>query len=314
MMDRIIIEKDYIQFGDTKVYPPFTRNKVDVILGIPKIVEKDIEIEKNRFYHSVTYTWDKLGIDSSADRLKDSYSNFIVYLGPIDTAARKIDVFFSGQVLIGSKDYTKAPFKADEYGMCHVIKIGPFKINTILSDHLDELNRRSLAEWMTKEVEIINKEPRPKSSIYDLKKPDEPVLHFDSYQFKLMVMEELMYKKGLLSPKFDIYDYAEKNTKREIDVDSEGYEVIPEAKKWFKDYPIPEKLASEITELTWDGGFEVFHQIYPYWDGEDDCFDIKKLSADEVRQFVNLRKVNVGAGFSKKAIKVLKDQSIEVGD
>lgn len=314
MIDIISIEKGHIQFGDILVYPPFTRGKVDAILGLPRIEETDIEIDKGRYYHSVTYTWDELGIVSSADRLKESYSNFVVYLGPIDTAARKIDVFFSGQVLIGRKDYTKAPFKADEYGMCHVIKIGPFKINTILADHLDELNRSSLAEWMTKEIEITYKEPRPKSSIYDLKKPKEPLLHFDSYQFKLLVMEELMYKKDLLSPKFDIYDYAEKNPKREIDVDSEGYEAIPEAKKWFKDYPIPDKLASEITELTWDGGLEVFRQIYPFWDGEDDFFDIKKLSEDEVKQFVNLRKVNVGAGFSKKAIQVLKDLSIEVGD
>ena len=167
---------------------------------------------------------------------------------------------------------------------------------------------------MMKRVDIDYKEPRPKSSIYDLKKPDEPVLHFDSYQFKLMVMEELMYNRGILSPKFDIYDYAEMNPKREIDVDSEGYEVIPEAKKWFKDYPILEKLASEITELTWDGGLEVFHQIYPFWDGEDGFFDVKKLSADEVKQFVNLRKVDVGTGFSKKAIKVLEDQGIEVDD
>lgn len=314
VIDRINIEKDHIQFGDIKVYPPFVRETVDAVLGTPKIEEKDIEIDKNRFYHSVRYTWGELGIVSSADCLKDSYSNFIVYLGPIDTATRKIDIFFPGQVLIGKKEYTKASFKVDESGMCHMARIGSFKIDTILADRLDELRRRSLVEWMTKEVEITYKEPRPKSSIYDLKRSSEPVLHFDSYQFKLMVIEELMYKKGLLSPKFDIYDYAEKNPKREIDVDSEGYEAIPEAKKWFKDYPIPDKFAPEITELTWDGGLEVFHQIYPFWDGEDDFFDIKKLSLDEIKQFVNLKKVNVGTGFSKKAIKALKDQRIEVED
>lgn len=313
MMDRIDIEKDHIQFGDTMVYPPFARDKVDAILGIPRIEEKDVEIDKNRFYHSVTYTWDELGIMSSADKQKDSYSNFIVYLGRIDTKVRKVDTFFSGQMLIGSKEYTKAAFKPDEYGMCHEMQIGSFKINTVLIDHLDELDRSgSLAEWMTKQVEITYTAPRPKTSIYDLKKLKEPVLHFDSYPFKLMVMEELMYKKGLLSPRFDIYDYAEKNPKREIDVDREGYEAIPEARKWFKEYQIPAKLASAITELTWDGGLEVFRQIYPFWDGEDDFFDVKKLSVKEVTQFPGLKKVIAGTGFSKRSIDVLKEQDIEV--
>ncbi len=48
-----------------------------------------------------------------------------------------------------------------------------------------------------------------------------------------------MYRQGVLEQKFDIYDFAEKNTKREIDIDDEGYEIISEAKKWFKDYEIP---------------------------------------------------------------------------
>lgn len=89
------------------------------------------------------------------------------------------------------------------------------------------------------------------------------ILRFDSFPFKLLVLEALRYQKGLLSPRFDLYAFAEKNPKREIDVDSEGYAAIPEAKKWFKEYPIPKRLASEITELTWDGGLEIFHGAHP---------------------------------------------------
>ena len=311
MINTVNIEKDYIQFGDTKVCPPFSREEVDAVLGIPEITEKDIQIDTDRFVHQVTYFWNSLGIISTAEKLTDRYTNFIVYLDRINTDVRKIDVFFSGQVQIRGRNYTEESFKPDQYGMCHEKKIGPFTVNTVLADRIGELDSRSLAEWMSKEVEITYKAPRPKTSVYDLRKPNEPVLKFDSFPFKLMVMEELMYKKGSLKPRFDIYDYAEKNPKREIDVDSEGYAPVPEAKKWFKDYPVPARLAAEITELTWDGGLEVFTQIYPFWDGEDDCFDVKKLTAEEVRQFPGLKKVHTGTGFSKKAIAVLKGLGIE---
>ena len=44
MKDKINIEKDHIEFGNIKVHPPFTREKVDAVLGVPEIKEKDIEI------------------------------------------------------------------------------------------------------------------------------------------------------------------------------------------------------------------------------------------------------------------------------
>ena len=314
MIDKINIEKDHIEFGNIKVHPPFTREKVDAVLGVPEIEEKDIEIDKNRYYHSVAYSWDELGIFSYADKLTDSYKSFCIYLDKIDTAVRKIDSFFSGQILIGNKSYTEVPFKPDKDGMCHEKKIGPFEISTVLADHLDELDDDFTEEWMTKEIEITYKAPRPKNSIYDLKKPDGPVLRFDSFEFKLLVIEELMYEKELLTPVFEIYDFAEKNPKREIDVDREGYEIIPEAKKWFRDYQIPAGLAPQISELIWDGGLNVFHQICPFWDGEDSCFDVKKLSTEEVQQFTGLKKVITGSGFSQKAIKMLIEQGIEVSE
>lgn len=93
--------------------------------------------------------------------------------------------------------------------------------------------------------------------------------------------------------------------RRNIDVDEEGYSPIKEAVKWFKDIQIPLSLADEVTELVWDGGLHVFHQIISFWDGEDDYFDIKKISKQKRFQFKNLKSVTAGEGFSKEAIKVL---------
>ena len=265
MIDTIIIEKEYIQFGNIKVYPPFTREKVDAILGVPRIEEYDAEIDKGKYFHTVNYIWDKYGIHSSDRKLQDIYDHFVIYTDKINTQTTKVDDFYTGKIFIGNKEYSKSDFKLDKYGMCHQKKFGPFMINTFLVDRIDEADERNknIAELLSKQVEICYKAPRPKTSVYDIKKLDEHVLKFHSFQFKLLLIEELMHRKGILPLKFDIYDYAQKNSKREIDVEEEGYEEISEAKKWFKDYEIPARLANEITELSLDGGLDVFRQIYP---------------------------------------------------
>lgn len=162
-------------------------------------------------------------------------------------------------------------------------------------------------------MDISYKAPKIKNSKkFVIPKIDEPVLAFASFNFKLAVIQQLMYEKKLLKPEFDIYEFAKEYTRREIDVDDEGYEPIKEAKKWFKDYPIPKSLAEEVTELEMDGGDDVYMQIVPLWDGEDDVFDINKLTEEEVRQFPNLRHVTLMSSKPKNVVAVLEKCNVEV--
>ena len=57
---------------------------------------------------------------------------------------------------------------------------------------------------------------------------------FQDINFKLCVIEELMYTKNLLTPKFDIYEFVENYKDRKIDIDEEGYDIIPEVLEYFK--------------------------------------------------------------------------------
>ena len=41
-MDRIVVEKDCLWFGDVKVEPPFDRQKIDAILGEPRVDEWEL--------------------------------------------------------------------------------------------------------------------------------------------------------------------------------------------------------------------------------------------------------------------------------
>ena len=152
--------------------------------------------------------------------------------------------------------------------------------------------------------------PEPENLVksYKIKKCKEEVLEFTDINFKLAVVQQLMYKKELLEPKFDIYRFAELYDGKEIDTDSDT--IIKPALNWFKKLPVPKRLADEIEEISSDGGDEVYMNIIPLWDGEDDVFDIKTITPEEIKQFPNLKSVSVFAG--KDVLDVFRSCGIKV--
>ncbi len=114
---------------------------------------------------------------------------------------------------------------------------------------------------------------------------------FKDFNFKLMVIQELMYHREVLDPIFDLDEFVENYTERKIDTDTISYEIIPEVKKHFEDLDIPDDLLDSVTELNADGGDDIYFQLCPHWDGEDDLFNVK--SADDCAKFKNLKKVTI---------------------
>ena len=140
----------------------------------------------------------------------------------------------------------------------------------------------------------------------------EPILQFYNFNFKLAIMQVLMYEKGLLEPKFDIFDFAYAYKGREIDPEYEGYDdVIPEAAEWFWNYPIPARLAQEVTEINMDGGDDINCQLAPQWDGEDDLFSLNGLEEAEVRQFPNLKRASIFTSNERDVVPVLRKCGVE---
>ena len=306
-MDKITIGKDYIAFDDAKLFPPFDKKTVDDILGSPSIEEWDVELDSGKTDHCIRFLWNELGIAGLCSESLSEYTGFIIYVAEGKRYPHSALGTFSGQLLVGKKDYTQCKMKRD-YSI-HELKNGCFRIYTFLMSEIDKVEDgfREAAEMASRDVEIDYVPPKKKTNKYKQKSYDEPLCVFDSFNFKLIIVEQLMYKKKLIRPEFNIYEFAKEYTRRDIDVDEEGYEPIKEAAKWFKDLQIPLSLADEITELVWDGGLHVFHQIIPFWDGEDDYFDIKKLSKQELSQFKNLKNVTIEEGFSEEALKAFFD-------
>ena len=156
---------------------------------------------------------------------------------------------------------------------------------------------------LLKDVMISFQPERPKLKVnYDIVVPDEDCLVFDTFNFKLAVINELMYNQEVLKPYFDIYDYmAFKKAHWNLETDKN----VRAAVNYFKELTIPVRLADYVTEINMDGSDEVYMNIAPEWDGRDERFDFNSLTETEIKQFKNLKKILI-FGNDKDATKLRK--------
>ena len=59
----------------------------------------------------------------------------------------------------------------------------------------------------------------------------EEILYFNNLNFKLAIIEVLMYELNLLEPCFDIYDFADEH--KELEINTDSYTVIEPALNFF---------------------------------------------------------------------------------
>ena len=139
---------------------------------------------------------------------------------------------------------------------------------------------------------------------------EEGYLQFDNFNFKLAIVQELMYDINVLQPEFDIYEFAKEYKGEEIDTESET--VIEPALEYFKNLQIPKSLAKEVGSFYMDGGNEVYMNIIPLWDGEDGYFDLNDVSLTELRQFPNLTEATILTDDFDKIKKIFDAAGINV--
>lgn len=133
------------------------------------------------------------------------------------------------------------------------------------------------------------------------------VLKFVDFGFKLAIVNKLMYQSDVLKPpyfsnrkgftsNFDINRYIEEIRDLEKGdgydvIEEEGYDFIPELRTYFESLEITDEMVSEITEICSVGGDDIYHDMIPFWDGEDSVFDVK--SAEDVKLIPNLKKATL---------------------
>jgi hypothetical protein len=117
---------------------------------------------------------------------------------------------------------------------------------------------------------------------------------FKDFNFKLIVVEQLMYIDETLTPQFSLADLLKE---KRLSVapweyaQQHGleYQVVPEARSYFTSLEISDDLLAGVEELCMDGGNQVYQECAPVWDGEDDLFDVASL--DDLVLLPNLRRV-----------------------
>ena len=142
------------------------------------------------------------------------------------------------------------------------------------------------------------------------KESEGDILHFDTLNFKLAIIQVLMYDLHLLKPEFDLYDFAEQYQGEKIDTDSDT--IIEPALNFFKEMEIPKKLAAYVEMLYMDGGNDLYMNIIPQWDGEDDSFDLNEITLAELQQFPNLKKATLMSSNFDKVKEVFEAANIAV--
>ena len=81
-------------------------------------------------------------------------------------------------------------------------------------------------------------------------------LQFDNFNFKLAIIQELMYEQNVLEPRFNVYSFCESE---KLSVDPEDFDEtpIPEVEAYFERLEIPKEYAQNVESQSL-GGFRAY--------------------------------------------------------
>lgn len=317
--DKLIIDGKELRF-------PCTTEDAQEVIGKGRLITK--EFREGDTVHVTHYiAWDELGILACSECDKECFKEITIILKSYsvfdETDSRNLTGRFQGTIDICGKPYKKAKWKKDDiFDHEQVCRVGTYELcagsesigynyefdGIRFKAKTDETDYMICSYKEADNNQEIEKLKALKNK-YRLEPYGEETVSIKNFNFKLLVIEELMYTKSLLTPKFDVYEFA---LVKDFDVESEGYDVIPSVVNWFKKLEIPKKFADEITELVFDGGNTIYSQIYPFWDGEDDVFDIKRIPSSDFEALPNLKKFVTTTLLNENVRKKFVENGIEL--
>jgi hypothetical protein len=114
---------------------------------------------------------------------------------------------------------------------------------------------------------------------------------FRDFNFKLLVIEKLMYTDESLTPAFSINALMQERGIPDVQgyvYDNDlAFTVLEESRRYFEALEISDELLATVDSLLIDGGNQVYYECSPVWDGEDDLFDVHSL--DDLALLPNLK-------------------------
>ena len=289
---------------------PLSLKDIEAVLGKPDQVVK----KENKF---IKYIYDKAGIVfEHSFSINNHLKKCKTYIDE-EHLISTVFLYYGDVVksMMGEKDLPKQPCQAvifsdgkPPYFFSDRQRVGDF--NLILWTPYGS-NFNGTTETIKDALSISYfPEIKHERESYKLKTTDEEVLHFDNLNFKLAIIQVLMYDLEVLKPVFNIFDFAEEAS--ELNIDTESMEIIQPALDYMINLPIPKKYAEQVQEIDMDGGNEIYMNLIPQWDGEDDSFDLNEVSLKELQQFPNLKKATIMTSNFEQVKDIFKSQGITV--
>ena len=289
---------------------PLSLQDIEAVLGKPdQVVKRD-----NKF---IKYIYDNIGIVfEHSFSIKNHLKKSKTYIDE-EHLISTVFLYYGDVVksMTGEKELPKQPCQAvvlsdgkSPYFFSDRHRVGEF--NLILWTPYGT-NFNGTTETITDTLSISYfPEIKNERESYKLKTPDEEVLHFDNINFKLAIIQVLMYDLEVLKPVFNIFDFAEESS--ELNIDTESMEIIQPALEYMMNLPIPKKYAEQVQEIYMDGGNEIYMNLIPQWDGEDDSFDLNEVSLKELQQFPNLNQATIMTSNFKQVKETFDKQGVQV--
>ena len=289
---------------------PLSLKDIETVLGKPdQVVKRD-----NKF---IKYIYDNIGIVfQHSFSIKNHLKKSKTYIDE-EHLISTVFLYYGDVVksMTGEKELPKQPCQAvvlsdgkSPYFFSDRHRVGDF--NLILWTTYGT-NFNGIPETITDTLSISYfPEIKHERESYKLKETDEELLHFDNINFKLTIIQVLMYDLEVLKPVFNIFDFAEESS--ELNIDTESMEIIQPTLEYMMNLPIPKKYAEQVQEIYMDGGNEIYLNLIPQWDGEDDGFDLNEVSLKELQQFPNLKQATIISSNFEHVKKTFDKQGVQV--
>lgn len=266
----IRIDNDVLFINEKIIELPINSNNLTEYLGKPS------KTGGNEIH------WKDMGISTNPHKNgRTNHLSLYVDYNPMEMKSKaEQKPFFKGKIIVDGVELNKKYFDnitKRKYEITHFTYTGK-KSPCLISIAYNEIFDRGFVK------------PELTKDKYTIKKLDEEQIEFADFGFKLCVIQELMYNKELLEPKFELYEFVEWYDKRNIDIEKEGYKPIPEVTQYFKDLPIPKKYATEITEINQNDG-DIYLQLLRFGEGWENYWDIE--NTEDVKQFPKLKKATL---------------------
>lgn len=130
------------------------------------------------------------------------------------------------------------------------------------------------------------------------------------FNFKLVIIEELLEKNPSFQSQIDLLHQKDIEL-FEKDYDETLYDAhTEEAYELLDKIEFTQEDLEKVESLTFDGGLEIYQLISPYWDGEDDRFDIHSIRGIEL--LTNLKSVEYISIIDEELIDEIESMGIEI--